>query len=104
MNWVLTADQLIAMEHELNLCSFVECCSFSTNIQNFYLFCQSVFMKQWNCTHCDFVFHRSFPRFPSAQHNKGHQEQVEIGFCTDMLGDNLENSINPGDQIVKILH
>jgi len=42
--------------------------------------------------------------FLSTQHNKGHHEKVEIGFSPDMLGDIQENSIIPGDQIVKILH
>jgi len=40
----------------------------------------------------------------STQHNKGHQEQVEIGFCTGMLGEFLESNIFAGDVIVKILN
>ena len=42
--------------------------------------------------------------FLSTHHNKGHHEKVEIGFSTGILGDIQENSIIPGDQIVKILH
>jgi hypothetical protein len=93
------ADQLITMENELNLCSFVECCSHLTNIQNSWLFWQSVFLKQWDCAEFDDVLHRSLPRF--SKHNKGHQEEVEIGFCTGMLGNILENNVFPGDHIVK---
>ena len=40
--------------------------------------------------------------FVSTQNNKVHQEKVKIVFCSGMLGDILENSIFPGDQIVKI--
>ena len=31
-NWDLMADQLITLEHELNLCTFVECSSHLTYI------------------------------------------------------------------------
>jgi hypothetical protein len=61
-------------------------------------------MKQWDCAECDGVVHRRLPWFVSTQHNKGHQEQVEIGFGSGIVGDIPENSIFPGDQIVKILH
>jgi hypothetical protein len=36
-----------------------------------------------------------------TEHHKRHQEQVEIRFSTGMLDDILENSIFPGEQIVK---
>jgi len=42
--------------------------------------------------------------FVGTQQHKDHQGQVEIGFCTGMLGDILEKSIFPGDQNVKILN
>jgi len=42
--------------------------------------------------------------FVCTEHNKRHQEQVEIIFLTGMLGDILGNSIFPGDLIVKILN
>ena len=44
------------------------------------------------------------PGFELTQHNKRNQEQVAIRFWTGMLGNILENSKFPGDQIVKILH
>jgi hypothetical protein len=31
------ADEVVTMEPELSLCLFVECCSYLTNIQNFWL-------------------------------------------------------------------
>jgi hypothetical protein len=38
------------------------------------------------------------------KHYKRHQAELEIRFCAGMLGDILENSIFPGNQIEKILH
>jgi hypothetical protein len=61
-------------------------------------------MKQRDCAECDGVVHRRLPWFVSTQHNKRHQEEVEIRVCSGIVGDVLENSIFPGDQIVKILH
>ena len=42
--------------------------------------------------------------FVRTDHNKRHQEQVEIKILTGMLGDILENSVFPGDQIVKVIN
>jgi len=39
MNWDFMENQVITMEHELKLCSFVEGFSHLTSIQNFCLFC-----------------------------------------------------------------
>jgi len=67
-------------------------------------------MKQWDCAECELLytlmlfFIGVFLGFVRMEHSKQHQEQVEISFWTGMLGDILENSIFPGEQIVKILH
>ena len=62
------------------------------------------------CAECELLytlmlfFIGVFLIFVRMEHSKRHQEQVEISFWTGMLGDILENSIFPGEQIVKILH
>jgi hypothetical protein len=38
-NYELMADRVITVEQRLNLCIFVGCCSYWTNIQNFWFLC-----------------------------------------------------------------
>jgi hypothetical protein len=61
-------------------------------------------MKQWDCAECDDFCIGVCLGFVRTEHNKRHQEQVEISFCTGMLDDTVENSIFSGDQIAKILN
>ena len=41
--------------------------------------------------------------FVYTEHNKRHEERIEIRFLTGKLGDILEASTFPGHQVVKIV-
>ena len=94
---------IVTMETESNFCTFVERCSYLTNIQ------KSGFsgdQYSWNSRtlQCVMMFWIGFSAVLCAQSTINDIKQIKIRFWSCMLVDIPENSTFPGDVIVKRLH